>query len=404
MPNFLHRSAALLMVFATALIPKAGALTGISAWAQEGVSAAEANGLVSESLQELDATGEITRAEFCSIAVNAYKTVSGKTVFVSPKRPFRDCDDPSVVAAYELGLVSGSGDGYFKPDNSIKRQDLCVVLYNILDAVKIEAPNLGAGAKLEDFPDSEGVSNYAEQAMSVMVNCAIVNGVSNCGVTMLDPEGVATREQALIISDRFCNMFAENLCGGTEISYGAVGNNNRIASANISSSGNLDENSKRLLVYGGGENYESSEEAESHMVEIAVKVWRLQPDGSKTTGTAYLTVNENLASIYKQIFDEIYNGSERFPIYDVGCYSWRTGEHSQGTAVDINPEENMEATINSDGSLTPTCGTHWSPGIDPYSIPEGGDVYNAFIRHGFTWGGNAWHSKRDYMHFSYFGR
>ncbi len=40
---------------------------------------------------------------------------------------------------------------------------------------------------------------------------------------------------------------------------------------------------------------------------------------------------------------------------------WRTGEHSRGTAVDINPDENMEATINSDGSLSPTCGTHWTP-------------------------------------------
>lgn len=101
---------------------------------------------------------------------------------------------------------------------------------------------------------------------------------------------------------------------------------------------------------------------------------------------AYLQVNASLASIYQAIFEEIFNGSEKFPIYDVGCYSWRTGEHSQGTAVDINPDENMEATINSDGSLSPTCGTHWTPYIDPYSIPEGGDVYNAFTKYGFTWG------------------
>ena len=106
----------------------------------------------------------------------------------------------------------------------------------------------------------------------------------------------------------------------------------------------------------------------------------------------------------KAIFEEIYNGDEKFPINDVGCYSWRTGEHSQGTAVDINPNENMEATINADGSLTPTCGTHWTPYTDPFSIPEGGDVYNAFTKYGFAWGGNAWHSKRDYMHFSYFGK
>ncbi len=87
------------------------------------------------------------------------------------------------------------------------------------------------------------------------------------------------------------------------------------------------------FVYGpGGSKYTSAEEAEAHMVEIAVPVWRLQSDGTKTTGTAYLQVNASLAAIYKAIFEEIYNGAEKFPINDVGCYSWRTGEHSQGTA------------------------------------------------------------------------
>ncbi len=397
MPKIFHRGTALLMVLAATFVPQAEALSGISEWAQEEVSAAEANGLLPESLAELDAASDITRSEFCSIAVNTYKAVTGKTVFVSPKRPFRDCDDPSVVAAYELGLVSGSGDGYFNPDNSIKREDLCVMLYNILDAANIEAPFLGAGAKLSDFSDEENINPYAKQAVSVMVNCAVMNGVSNYGELVLDPVGGATREQALIISDRFCNMFADippvavnTDTGNSNIPYGY--------------DGGLSSDEKYLLVYGDGDKYQSSSEAEAHMTEIEVKVWRLNDDGSKTPDTAYLTVNASLAPVYQEIFDEIFNGAEQFPIYDVGCYSWRTGEHSQGTAVDINPEENMEATINSDGSLTPTCGTHWSPGIDTYSIPEGGDVYNAFTSHGFVWGGNAWQSKKDYMHFSYFGR
>ena len=42
--------------------------------------------------------------------------------------------------------------------------------------------------------------------------------------------------------------------------------------------------------------------------------------------------------------------------------------------------------------------------FQPIVFYEGGDVYNAFTKYGFAWGGNAWHSKRDYMHFSYFGK
>ena len=158
------------------------------------------------------------------------------------------------------------------------------------------------------------------------------------------------------------------------------------------------------FVYGeGGEKYQSSEEARANMTEITIKVWRLGEDGAKTSGTTEITVNRVLAPLIVKIFDEIYEGDEQFPIRDVGCYAWRTGEHSQGTAIDINYDENMEATINEDGSLTPTTGTHWTPGEDPYSIPEDGDVVNAFAKYGFAWGGNAWRSKRDYMHFSFFG-
>ena len=66
----------------------------VSAWAQEGVAAAQQAGLMPSSLEELNAQGEITRAEFCGIAVNTYKALSGKAVFASGKQPFRDCDDP----------------------------------------------------------------------------------------------------------------------------------------------------------------------------------------------------------------------------------------------------------------------------------------------------------------------
>lgn len=56
---------------------------------------------------------------------------------------------------------------------------------------------------------------------------------------------------------------------------------------------------KMTFVYGpGGSKYTSAEEAEAHMVEIAVPVWRLQSDGTKTTGTAYLQVNASLSAIY----------------------------------------------------------------------------------------------------------
>ena len=408
MPHPLIRRAGTFALLAALCVPQAGALSGVSAWAQESVAAAQQAGLVPDTLEQLSAQDEITRAEFCGIAVNTYKALSGKAVFASGKQPFRDCDDPSVAAAYELGLVNGRGNGRFDPDASIARQDLCVMLSNILEAADVEAPEIAGEACIEDYMDAPLINDYAREAVVTMVDYTIVNGLSVNGGedTILAPNGTTTREQALVMATRFCNTFAD--LSDEDDSDSTVLPEIPGASdlwTNPDTILPMTEEDKMALVYGpGGEKYQTAEEAEANMVEISVPVWRLQADGTKTSGTAHLQVNRNLAPIYATIFREIYNGDERFPIKDAGCYSWRTGEHSQGTAVDINWEENMEATINADGSLTPTTGSHWSPGVDPYSIPEGGDVYNAFTKYGFAWGGNAWTSKRDYMHFSYFGR
>lgn len=401
MKHPIFRRAGTLALLGALLIPQAGALSDVSTWAQEGVAAAQEAGLIPSVLETRSATGAITRAEFCGIAVNAYKAISGKAVFASGKKPFRDCDDPSVVAAYELGLINGRGDGVFDPDDEIQRQDLCVILNNILDTAGIDAPAIAGDACVEDYPDVPDINDYAVDAMITMVDYAIVNGITNAGQpATLSPSDTATREQALIMATRFCSVFADSAQNTSDDTTDHVSDSWEEPDLTMP----LTDEEKMDLVYGvGGEKYQTAEEAEANMVEIAVPVWRLQEDGTKTSGTAYLQVNSNLASIYEAVFEEIYNGDEQFPIKDVGCYSWRTGEHSQGTAVDINWEENMEATINEDGTLTPTTGSYWLPGQDPYSIPEGGDVYNAFINHGFLWGGNAWRSKRDYMHFSFFG-
>ena len=57
----------------------------------------------------------------------------------------------------------------------------------------------------------------------------------------------------------------------------------------------------------------SKEEAERHMVWVEVPVWRLQ-DGKKVSDTERIQVLNVLASDVKEIFREIYNGHEKFPI------------------------------------------------------------------------------------------
>ena len=142
--------------------------------------------------------------------------------------------------------------------------------------------------------------------------------------------------------------------------------------------------------------------AESNLTYIEIRTWDIsKKSGEKYTRTWTLRVHYALADAIVAAFEEIYNGPEQFPIHDVYCYNWGSGtsEHSLGTAIDINWNENYHCMP--DG--TPLTGSYWKPGEDPYSIPEGGDVVTAFAHQGFRWG-IYWNSgKKDYMHFSFFG-
>lgn len=144
-------------------------------------------------------------------------------------------------------------------------------------------------------------------------------------------------------------------------------------------------------------------EAAAYMTTVTVPVWNFTDSShtAKYATTATFTCHANLAPVFQAIFQEIFNGPEQFPIYSVGCYRAEAGsEHNVGMAVDINPDENCMQ----EGDGTVSVGSYWMPGVDPYSIPEDGDVVRAFENYGFGWGGYGWSSgRRDFMHFSYFG-
>ncbi len=144
----------------------------------------------------------------------------------------------------------------------------------------------------------------------------------------------------------------------------------------------------------------SKSAAEALQVSVTFPVWKVDKNGEKYESTATIKVHYQIADKVKLVFEEIFNGPEKFPIKDIGGYAWRGGrsEHNGGTAIDINPNENY--CIYNNGT---TIGSYWRPDTDQYSIKPYGDVTNAFEKYGFTWGGDSWSNPRDYMHFSYLG-
>lgn len=114
--------------------------------------------------------------------------------------------------------------------------------------------------------------------------------------------------------------------------------------------------------------FKSAKAAQKQMKEIKIKTWDINSKGKKYTRYHYLTVHKNIAPTVQQIFKEIYNGDEKFPIKDVGGYSWRgdnsSSVHCEGLAIDINYNENAQF----DGDTgKPKVGGLYKPGKNFYN-------------------------------------
>lgn len=79
----------------------------------------------------------------------------------------------------------------------------------------------------------------------------------------------------------------------------------------------------------------------------------------------------------------------------------KLSKHAYGLAIDINPLYNPYIrTVNGKEVILPENGSEYADRTleCEYYITEGDVCYNAFIKRGFTWGGN-WEDSKDYQHF-----
>lgn len=170
-------------------------------WYYDAVEYVEVNGLMDGLPGGLFAPNkELTRAEAVQILYNleGQPDISEENLGY----PYSDVlpDEWYTNAIYWArltGVAEGDGDGTFRPNDSISRQECAQMMYNYAN---YKGYDLIATGDLSRFPDSGTVADWAETAMSWANGNQLINGH---GDGTLEPGGTTTRAQAASILMRF---------------------------------------------------------------------------------------------------------------------------------------------------------------------------------------------------------
>ena len=182
----------------------------LSDWAISEYQAANEAGLCSYAVVSNSMTDNITRQEFCELAVNLYKKLTNDTNMIVPQQsPFSDTDNVAVSQAYCYGLVSGTGDDTFTPNRLVTREEMAKMLVSTLTASEASF-DLSDGSDsyiIDSFSDGSKVSEWAKTSVITTLKYSLMNGVTS---ESFAPSGATTREQAIASINRSYEKFRES--------------------------------------------------------------------------------------------------------------------------------------------------------------------------------------------------
>ena len=164
-----------------------------TAWYVDAINYVVKNGL-------MDGTGETTFAPNAqtnrAMLVTILYRLDGEPA-VTKNIPFSDVAagewySDAINWAAANGIVGGYGDGTFRPDRDLTREEAATILYRY---------DVTTTSSLTGYTDAASVQSYAAAPMSWAVGTELINGTT---ATTLAPNGGAIRAQIATILMRFC--------------------------------------------------------------------------------------------------------------------------------------------------------------------------------------------------------
>jgi hypothetical protein len=164
------------------------------AWAVDAINALAKAGVINGKNATTFAPDEYCkRADFILTIVNALGLEADYT------ENFSDVEDGKYYAdavgiAKALGIATGYEDNTFKPEETITRQDMMVLVAKVYEALLSDELDASTD-KLDEFADADEVSAYAVPYVAKLVNAALVNGTDKG----IEPKALITRAQMAVL-------------------------------------------------------------------------------------------------------------------------------------------------------------------------------------------------------------
>jgi len=167
-------------------------------WAADAINTLADDGIIRGTTSDTYSPGHnITRADFASLLVRAFKLTSDNTENFADVSA-SDYFAAELAIARNTGIVNGIGDNRFAPRNTITRQDMMVIVHRALQTLDV-------GLGVYDEPqnaDYATVAEYAKPAVTALIGANLVNGKSG----RIAPTDYTTRAEVAVLIKRILDF------------------------------------------------------------------------------------------------------------------------------------------------------------------------------------------------------
>ncbi|OAS21823.1 family 16 glycoside hydrolase [Paenibacillus oryzisoli] len=164
---------------------------GSAEWARAAIESLSAKQVINGySAEQFNPQGIVTRAEFLKMLLGALDLVDASAEIRVKDVQADQWYARPIATAQKLGIVSGYQDGTFRPDQTITREEMTLM---VSKASKVAQVPLTAVVAKDIFMDDAAISGFAAEAVSELQQAGIINGFED---ESFKPKNTASRAEA----------------------------------------------------------------------------------------------------------------------------------------------------------------------------------------------------------------